>query len=223
MNKELEFLQNIFTTENETIDIPTLLIKIIVVTILSLLISFIYVKFGNSLSNRKTLSRSFVLIALATMIIITIVKSSLALSLGLVGALSIVRFRTAIKEPEELAYFFIVIAIGLGVGAGQMITTTVSTFCIGLVIFILNRKKEEETLQNLVIQFNNLQRTDTKQIIEILQNDATQLALSRLDESPTNAEISFSVHFKDIDTLLTAKEKLQQKFPQITFSFIELQ
>lgn len=222
MNKELEFLQNIFTTENETIDIPTLLIKIIVVTILALLISFIYIKFGNSLSNRKTLSRSFVLIALATMIIITIVKSSLALSLGLVGALSIVRFRTAIKEPEELAYFFIVIAIGLGIGAEQILTTTVSTFCICAVIFILNRKKEEETVQNLVIQFSEYQQTDTQSIIEILKKDANQLTLSRLDESPERAEISFSVHFKNIDTLLLAKEKLQQKFPQITFSFIEL-
>ena len=175
MNKELEFLQNIFTTENETIDIPTLLMKIIVVTVLSLLISFIYIKFGNSLSNRKTLSRSFVLIALATMVIITIVKSSLALSLGLVGALSIVRFRTAIKEPEELAYFFIVIAIGLGIGAGQILTTTVSTFCICVVIFIINRKKKEETVQNLVIQFNEHQQTDTKSIIEILKKDATCL------------------------------------------------
>ena len=53
------------------------------------------------------------------MIIITIVKSSLALSLGLVGALSIVRFRTAIKDPEELSFLFISIAIGLGMGANQ--------------------------------------------------------------------------------------------------------
>ena len=57
------------------------------------------------------------------MVMITIVKSSLALSLGLVGALSIVRFRTAIKEPEELSYAFLSIAIGLGLGADQRLTT----------------------------------------------------------------------------------------------------
>ena len=54
------------------------------------------------------ISQKFFVLSLTTMIIITIVKSSLALSLGLVGALSIVRFRTAIKEPEELAYFIYV-------------------------------------------------------------------------------------------------------------------
>ena len=53
---------------------------------------------------------------MTTMLIITVVKSSLALSLGLVGALSIVRFRAAIKEPEELAYLFLTIAIGLALG-----------------------------------------------------------------------------------------------------------
>ena len=57
------------------------------------------------------------LITMTTMLIISIVKSSLALSLGLVGALSVIRFRAAIKEPEELTYLFLTIAIGLGFGA----------------------------------------------------------------------------------------------------------
>jgi hypothetical protein len=61
------------------------------------------------------------MITMTTMLIITIVKASLALSLGLVGALSIVRFRAAIKEPEELAYLFLAIAIGLDFGAGQRV------------------------------------------------------------------------------------------------------
>ncbi|HAE74801.1 MAG TPA: DUF4956 domain-containing protein, partial [Alphaproteobacteria bacterium] len=61
---------------------------------------------------------------------ITIVKSSLALSLGLVGALSIVRFRTPIKEPEELAYLFIAIAMGLGLGADQTLPTVLASLVI---------------------------------------------------------------------------------------------
>ena len=54
---------------------------------------------------------------MTTYIVIMVVKNSLALSLGLVGALSIVRFRAAIKEPEELVYLFLIIAAGLGCGA----------------------------------------------------------------------------------------------------------
>ena len=62
--------------------------------------------------------------------VILIVKSSLALSLGLVGALSIVRFRTPIKEPEELIYLFLAIAIGLGFGAGQIVPSGIISIAI---------------------------------------------------------------------------------------------
>ena len=109
MNQEIQFLEQLFTTEAQSINLLLLCIQIILATLLSSVISYFYIRYGNSLSNRATFAKNFVLIAVTTMLIIMIVKSSLALSLGLVGALSIVRFRTAIKEPEELAYFFMVI------------------------------------------------------------------------------------------------------------------
>ena len=67
--------------------------------LLAYILSIAYIKYSHSLSNKKLFSRNFYLITLTVTLIITIVKSSLALSLGLVGALSIVRFRAAIKEP----------------------------------------------------------------------------------------------------------------------------
>ena len=114
------------------------LINIFITIILSYIIGMIYSKYGNSLSNRKKLTQAFVLISVTVMLVISIVKSSLALSLGLVGALSIVRFRTAIKEPEELVYFFIAIALGLGMGANQRIVTLVGALVIILYIVIQN-------------------------------------------------------------------------------------
>ena len=179
-------------------------------------------RFGNALSNRKALARNFTLIALTTMLIITIVKSSLALSLGLVGALSIVRFRTAIKEPEELAYFFMVIGIGLGIGAGQLLVTIVGTFCLAAVIILLNRKRSIDTLQNLILQLDGQSKKELKTIINLLEQEATQLTLNRIEETTEMAEVSFAIHFINIDALLATKEQLQQKYPQITFSFIEL-
>ena len=96
-------------------------INLILTISLSLLVAYIYTKYGKSISNRKDFSSNFYFLSLTTMLIITIVKSSLALSLGLVGALSIVRFRTAIKDPEELNYLFLSIAIGLGIGANSFL------------------------------------------------------------------------------------------------------
>ena len=138
--KELEFLKNVFNSDGQSINLPEFMLHVLITTLLALLLGYVYIRFGNALSNRKSLAKNFVLISLTTMLIISIVKSSLALSLGLVGALSIVRFRTAIKEPEELAYFFIAIAIGLGVGAGQVIVTAAGAGSLFLVAFLIKER-----------------------------------------------------------------------------------
>ena len=87
--------------------------------------------------DRDDFSNLFPFITLTIVLVIYIVKSSIALSLGLVGALSIVRFRTPIKEPEELAYLFICIAAGLGYGANQTIPTTVAVLVILLLVYLV--------------------------------------------------------------------------------------
>ena len=107
--------------------------------ILSSLLGYVYTKYGNSLSNRRSFAQNFNMISMTTMLIISIVKSSLALSLGLVGALSIVRFRTALKEPEELAFTFLCIAIGLGLGANQRLISIVG-FVIITGLYIVKSK-----------------------------------------------------------------------------------
>lgn len=86
---------------------------------LALYVRLLYRKCSASPSDTESISRVFPLLALVTTGVIAVVKSSLALSLGLVGALSIVRFRAAIKDPEELVYLFLCIAVGLALGAEQ--------------------------------------------------------------------------------------------------------
>ena len=97
-------LLDFYLNEQVQISASNFIEAIVFSAILSLLIQFVYIKFSSTLSDKFEFSKNFVILGLATTLIITIVKSSLALSLGLVGALSIVRFRAAIKEPEELVY-----------------------------------------------------------------------------------------------------------------------
>ena len=123
---------------NESIKLSSVefLKSLIAAAILGYLINLIYIKYSNPLSNRSQFSKNFIILSTTTCIVITIVKSSLALSLGLVGALSIVRFRAAIKEPEELIYLFLTIAAGLGTGAGQIkITFFGILFVLIIIIF----------------------------------------------------------------------------------------
>ncbi len=96
----------------------------------------VYRKYATTLGNRVAFSESFWLLAAITATVIMIVKFSLALSLGLVGALSIVRFRAAIKEPEELVYLFLIITIGLAAGAGQLLASFSITIFSVVAIYI---------------------------------------------------------------------------------------
>ena len=111
---KIKTFEEFLTTQSVKVPVGGLAFNLLLAAVLSLILGFVYARYGNSLSNRRAFARNFILVTMTTMLIITVVKSSLALSLGLVGALSIVRFRAAIKEPEELSYMFLAIAIGLG-------------------------------------------------------------------------------------------------------------
>ena len=223
MNQDLEFLQQMFATEGQSVNLPVFLMQLILTAILALVVGQVYVRFGNALSNRKALAKTFALVSVTTMLIITIVKSSLALSLGLVGALSIVRFRTAIKEPEELAFFFMVIGIGLGIGAGQILVTVVGTGGLCLLAWLINRKRAGDVSQNLIVQMAPGGDTlSPEQIISILEKHCSQLELRRLDDQAAQTEVAFAVSFKDHKALLAARDELKNACPGVSLNFLEI-
>src|SRR5512139_2168167 len=116
--------------------LPKLVLSLGIAALLGIILGQVYIHFGHSLSNRRLFARNFLVLVVTTTLIISIVRSSLALSLGLVGALSIVRFRAAIKEPEELAFLFLAISVGLGLCAGQALVTIVALIIILKLIVI---------------------------------------------------------------------------------------
>jgi len=97
----------------------TMAVYLVMGGLLALYIRFLYRQCNASVSDADSVARIFPLLTMVTIGVIAVVKSSLALSLGLVGALSIVRFRAAIKDPEELVYLFLCIGVGLALGAEQ--------------------------------------------------------------------------------------------------------
>ena len=175
------------------------------------MIVLIYIKYGGALSNRRMFSKNFIILGMTTMLIITIVKSSLALSLGLVGALSIVRFRAAIKEPEELAYLFLIIAVGLGFGADQKIITIIAFLIIVTILYLnfkfsLNTKNEQAF--NLTITIPQPDKNDLENIVEILHKHCNTVNLRRFDESNKILESVFFVEFDKFKSLSTTKNDI---------------
>ena len=131
-------LENFFLNQNVDIDFGNFFIALFLSLILSYIIKFTYIKVGRALNDKDYFSDTFIPLAIITTLVITVIKFSLALSLGLVGALSIVRFRAAIKEPEELVYLFFVISVGLSNGANQFLLSIVSTIIIVSFLFMRN-------------------------------------------------------------------------------------
>jgi len=100
----------------EPLSVVALVLNLLLGAAMSTIVAWFYARHGEAMSNRQRFARLIPMLSLTTILVISVIKASLALSLGLVGALSIVRFRTAIKDPEELLYLFLAIAIGLGLG-----------------------------------------------------------------------------------------------------------
>ncbi len=158
------------------------------------------------------------------MLIISIVKSSLALSLGLVGALSIIRFRAAIKEPEELAYLFFAIGIGLGFGADQAAITLVAFMIISIIVIIakmFSTNSYDNQNLHVTIQSHNPEKIGIESVLEVLKKNCDAVDLRRLDESKEILEASFLVEAEDFTKLNKAKDELQKLNKTLRISFLD--
>lgn len=210
----------------ETFSLVNYIINISICALLLYLLSIIYVKYGRSLSNRSQLSKVLILVGVTTFIIISIVKSSLALSLGLVGALSIIRFRTAIKEPEELGYFFIAIAIGLGFGASQLLPTVIGTIILFLIIYLAGRGNVKNSInQNILISLSKTENMDGSKlqstISEIISSNSTRTELIRLSVNKNSLDYSFLVMLNDSDNLNKITSDLTSLDNSISVTFVD--
>jgi len=202
-----------------------LLIHLAIGLALSLAMRWHFERFGSTHSNREELGGVFPFIVLTTTLIITVVKSSLALSLGLVGALSIVRFRTPIKEPEELAYLFLAIAIGLSLGADQVTAATLGSLSILGAISVIRyvRRGHEKTRLFLSVDF--AQGTDQGQRIDslsgVIGRHVRNMDLRRVDAREGTLEATYFIDVDGSPKISRLIDDLNEAFPGIGLSFID--
>jgi uncharacterized membrane protein YhiD involved in acid resistance len=139
-----------------------------------------------------------------------------------VGALSIVRFRTPIKEPEELVYLFLAIAIGLGYAAGQVLLTTILTLSILLIIFtwLSNRTIAKTNEYNFVIKWTK-EGVTFENILREITPIAENLKLIRLDKGPSgNTSVMLIVPDAD-HSIETISNKLHALDKNVHVTFFE--
>ncbi|MBL6931667.1 MAG: DUF4956 domain-containing protein [Rhodospirillales bacterium] len=219
MIKELE---NLNALVSEPLSLLLLAINLAVGTVLSLIIRWHFQKYGTSLSNRGEFSQIFPFIVLTTTLVIMIVKSSLALSLGLVGALSIVRFRTPIKEPEELAYLFLSIAVGLGLGANQTLITVGSALGIMIVMAIIKDSKVSRTYNNVYLSISyeapGLSIADVNGVVEKHFYSGN---MRRAETDAVGSEVGYLVDVDDMAVISALTDELREKMKDVRVSLID--
>jgi len=219
--------ENFLNSQSIQVDPLNFAVNLLLAAFLAYVLSHIYRLYGNSLSNRQSFSKNLVLLAMITMTVISIVKSSLALSLGLVGALSIVRFRAAIKEPEELTYLFLAISIGLGLGADQRLIIIISFILTVMVIIGLKKISKNELLSQsnmfITISSQNTKNVSLDAIVNIVNGTCDRVDLRRLDRDENLIEVTFNTQVNNTKSLEKLTLDLTNIDSDIKITFIDQQ
>ena len=201
--------------------IAVVLINLFLCMILVSLVGWFYKKFSRSLGGKTHVGGILPLIGLTVFMVITVVKSSLALSLGLVGALSIVRFRTPIKEPEELGYLFLTIAIGLGFGAGFSITTIIITVIILLYLYLTGTSKGTLKTDGEYTLLINVTDDKYNKVTDIIGRKVTAYKIIRSESVEDKISIYFNISVDedfDFQDLINSIKDIDQ---EIDFNMVE--
>lgn len=206
-----------------TVDLTSFVVNIVVAAILTIILQYYYVYFGVAVSNRKKFASIFLPLSLGTLLIITIIQSSVALSLGLVGALSIVRFRAAIKDPEELTFLFLVIGIGLATGANKPILATVAILLILLLLWLSQLFKKQKSFKTEDKMYINIttDKEDIEEIAALLSSVLPYVELKRMDSIGSNLDISFICRAENLSQLETVRKNIRGLSENTTISIID--
>jgi hypothetical protein len=222
----LDYLKDFFLNSNVEVNITNYIYAIIIAAILAFIVKKCYVYSSQSLSNKNYFSELFIPLSIITCLVITVIKFSLALSLGLVGALSIVRFRAAIKEPEELIYLFFIIGIGLATGANQFLVAIISTLFICLILVFLSKIRRKKLANNDQISTNVVQieiknnKTKVDKIIFDLKKYCSHVDLKSTNISYNNELYIFWIELKNttsLNHLISSMKSISSKDVSVSF------
>lgn len=220
--ENLTALQDLINPEITQVDLLPTLFSFLMCVLMSFIVREFYLKRSFSLTGKTHIGSIIPILSTVVFLVIIVVKSSLALSLGLVGALSIVRFRTPIKEPEELVYLFLAIAIGLAYAAGQIFVSTIIILLILLVnyLWLSNRQNLQTNEYNLIIKWEN-ESIMFEDVLKNIKPITQSLKLIRLDKSSIGNTAVMLVTPDENLSVEVISNKLQKLDDKMAVTFFE--
>lgn len=187
------FLENV-----KTFSLTDTVIALLFATVLGLFIFYIYKKTFSGVMYSAGFAMTLPGLTLVTTLVIMAVTSNVVLSLGMVGALSIVRFRTAIKEPIEIVYLFWSLAAGIVIGAGMFPMAVAGSIIIGLMLLLFSNRKIRLNPYIVVLTCED-QKSEESALI-VLQKSVDHCVVKTKSISDNGSEVTAEIRLKDSDT-----------------------
>ena len=187
------FLESV--TEFSPLDV---LLGMVVALIVGLFIFVIYKKTFTGVMYSTGFALTLVGLALVTTLVIMAVTSNVVLSLGMVGALSIVRFRAAIKEPMEIVFLFWSIAVGIVIGAGMIPLAVIGSAIIGVVLLLFANRKSRENPYILVLNCDD--ETAEQAALGLVKDAVSRYGVKTKTVSTDGIELTAELRTKNNDT-----------------------
>ncbi len=175
---------------------------------LGLFIFMVYKKTFNGVMYSSSFGVTLIALTMITTVVILAVTSNVVLSLGMVGALSIVRFRTAIKEPLDIAFLFWSIAVGIVLAAGMIPLAAIGSVVIGVILLVFVNKKSHVHPYILVLECD-CQESENK-AKEFLSQHVTRSVVKSKTAQAGKVELNLEVRLKEDNTdFVTALSRIQ--------------
>lgn len=173
MTSFVDILKKSFLENGQMTDLSlsSILMSLISAFLCSMIIYTIYRKFYRGIVYNSSFNILLVLVSIVTAFIVMTISSNILLSLGMVGALSIVRFRTAVKDPLDVGFLFFSIAVGITSGAGLYLMSFIATIFISLIYILLVHVKTYTRVYLLIVKFENAANEEVQKILKTLKTE----------------------------------------------------
>ena len=187
------FLENV-----TSISVLDMALALVLSFLLGVFIFLVYKKTFNGVMYSASFGVTLIALTMITNLVILAVTSNVVLSLGMVGALSIVRFRTAIKEPLDIAFLFWSIAAGIVLAAGMIPLAVLGSVFIGVILMLFVNRKSHTNPYIAVVQCDN---SDSEQrAAQLLRGNAERVVLKSKTVRCDGIELNYEVRLKKDDT-----------------------
>lgn len=173
------------------IDVKTIVIGLGVTTVLALYIFFIYRLVTHKTFYSKTFNLSLIAMAIITAAIILTIQSNIVLSLGMVGALSIIRFRTAIKEPLDLVFLYWSISVGIICGAGLSVIAVILSLILTIVVLIMQKYPLKK--QSMILVVNSSSINNDNQILDVVKKHSKSYSVKSRNLTPNSLDMVIEI------------------------------